>query len=187
MNLAAPGGNDPLGLGVQARAAQERQKQAIDSMNTEDINSKMIGGPLPDPAWEGFLQAMNEHNVGKVVGANVPGSQQMSGMPVGPMSTIPQASGERSELARQQLLPGYGAPNNVVPTGAPPVNRSAISGLQAAGPSAPDEVPGQWDISSTDIRDPHRRGTTRMPVMNQRGGDALNSGSQRYRVPNPNE
>ena len=47
---------DPLGIGLKARAANQRR----------DLEVRNLGhnyGPLSDPAWDGFFQAMNEAGV----------------------------------------------------------------------------------------------------------------------------
>jgi hypothetical protein len=52
--------SDPLGLGLQARARENRFRLAA-AGRLSPI------GPLPDPQWEGFFQAVSEANPGKRV------------------------------------------------------------------------------------------------------------------------
>lgn len=49
---------DPLGLGLQARA-RDRRWQDVVKGNVNPI------GPLPDPQWDAFFQAVKESNPGK--------------------------------------------------------------------------------------------------------------------------
>jgi hypothetical protein len=66
---------DPLGLGVKGRA---REKRLAASM----AGTQTIGGPLPDPNWDGYFQAADEVNEGgpgvKFAGGNM-GGQQVQG------------------------------------------------------------------------------------------------------------
>lgn len=52
---------DPLGIALMGRAKAARDKQHLDSMS--NVNSMQVGGPAPDPKWDGFFQAMNEAGV----------------------------------------------------------------------------------------------------------------------------
>jgi hypothetical protein len=174
--------NDPLGLGVIGRAQDARNRDRIDSFE-EDINNPGWGGrggPLPDPAWQGLLQALDEKGVDKLVGSNVPNSQAFAGQGLNRQQwgTIPDASGMQGEMAPQQLLPGYGG------------GASALGGLNAAFkpnyapqvPEAPEEAgPGAWGMAKSNIsgKAPFMR------IQDQRGSGATNQ-SQRYGVPNPN-
>lgn len=49
--------DDPLGIAVQGRAQAARQKQHLDDWGHPTF------GPLPDPKWDGFFQAMGEQGV----------------------------------------------------------------------------------------------------------------------------
>lgn len=50
---------DPLGIALQGRARDARQQQEL-------ANPKMMtAGPLPDPQWEGFFQAVHEAGDGR--------------------------------------------------------------------------------------------------------------------------
>lgn len=50
--------SDPLGIALQGRARDARQQQQL-----ADPQS-MTMGPLPDPQWDGFFQAVHESNGG---------------------------------------------------------------------------------------------------------------------------
>lgn len=52
--------SDPLGIGVMSRARENRFKLAAKGL------APAIG-PLPDPQWEGFFQAIAEAHPGKTV------------------------------------------------------------------------------------------------------------------------
>lgn len=59
-NVLAPNVDDPLGTnlkrrGMDAYYAAKRQS-----------DPNYMSGPLPDPAWEGLFQAMNEQHVNRV-------------------------------------------------------------------------------------------------------------------------
>lgn len=66
--------DDPLGVALQGRAREER------------INAQMAGqtpmfGPLPNPQWEGYFQALQERGVNKLRGGpSAPGSNQVTGL-----------------------------------------------------------------------------------------------------------
>ena len=49
-----PYNDDPLGLGVKGRARENRLSQSLQGLLP-------IGGPLPDPNWEGFWQSMDTY------------------------------------------------------------------------------------------------------------------------------
>lgn len=68
--------DDPLGVGVQARGMEHRQ--AYDAAEREK-NPYRNTGPLPDPSWEGFQQALGEAGVTHIRGGNIPGSHQLVG------------------------------------------------------------------------------------------------------------
>lgn len=51
---------DPLGINVQARARAARFQQAANGMQSPI-------GPLPDPQWDGYFQAVDEAADGKPV------------------------------------------------------------------------------------------------------------------------
>lgn len=53
-NALVPNQTDPLGLGVQQRGMDSYQA----AKQQEDPN--YLSGPLPDPRWEGLLQALAE-------------------------------------------------------------------------------------------------------------------------------
>jgi hypothetical protein len=51
--------NDPLGIGLITRAQDRRRNYAMG----EGFGNGGFGGPLPDPAWDGFFQALSEKGV----------------------------------------------------------------------------------------------------------------------------
>lgn len=64
---------DPLGLDVKGRAREQRLRQSLQGLIP-------VGGPLPDPNWEGFFQSMDDQNVAGIqAGESAPGSQQLRG------------------------------------------------------------------------------------------------------------
>ncbi len=72
--------NDPLGLGVKGRARENRLKLSLQGLQA-------IGGPLPDPNWEGFLQSLEENNVDQLQGGpSARGSNQLTGF--SPTATV---------------------------------------------------------------------------------------------------
>lgn len=54
--------DDPLGIGLQTRAAA-RRKAAENSQPTSEWMNHQIGGPAISPAWEGWFQALQEAGV----------------------------------------------------------------------------------------------------------------------------
>ena len=68
---------DPLGIGVQSRGMDSRFQYNIDHPGSS------LFGPLPDPRWEGFFQALKEAGVENLVGPeDKPGeSHQLRGTP----------------------------------------------------------------------------------------------------------
>lgn len=55
--MAFNAADDPLGIAVQGRAQQARQAQHLKDWGHPTF------GPLPDPKWDGFFQAMGEQGV----------------------------------------------------------------------------------------------------------------------------
>jgi hypothetical protein len=58
--------NDPLGIDVQSRGINRRWNYGI-----EHPEARLSGGPLPDPRWEGFFQAMSDQGVTKMADNSV--------------------------------------------------------------------------------------------------------------------
>lgn len=117
---------DPLGIGLQQRAAANRQPYPG-------------FGPLPDPQWEGYFQAMNEAGVNKVAGANPAGTNQLTGFqPPTDFSGTETYGGNRGPSYSGSVPGASGAPN--IPMTNP--NRftepggpdAPMNGLQAAAP-----------------------------------------------------
>ena len=133
---------DPLGIGLKQRAAVNQQPYPG-------------FGPLPDPQWEGFFQAMNEAGVDKIGGGQSPaGSNQLTGTQTptdfsgtetyggnkGPTylgSTPPSAAaspwglggtGPSAAMLNPPGIPSVPNPNRLTEPSAP------ITGLQAAKP-----------------------------------------------------
>ncbi len=52
------GEEDPLGLGVKGRARESRLKASLQGLQP-------VGGPLVDPNWDAYFQAVNEAGGGK--------------------------------------------------------------------------------------------------------------------------
>lgn len=76
--------DDPLGLGLQQRGMESWHEDQA----TRDPN--FLSGPLPDPKWEGYLQALHERGVDRLTGGNAapvgtqPASSQLVGVPLSP-------------------------------------------------------------------------------------------------------
>ena len=81
-------GEDPLGLAVKGRAREKRMSASLQGLT-------QAGGPLPDPNWDGYFEAVDEQAGGKPVRygyADQPGSDlsrdpaniasQLDGMPM---------------------------------------------------------------------------------------------------------
>lgn len=70
---------DPLGLGLKARARERRWAESVMNPGAQAFMS----GPLPDQDWDAFFQAVEESNPGKAVnfaGGTAPsGSKQLVG------------------------------------------------------------------------------------------------------------
>jgi hypothetical protein len=192
--------NDPLGIGVIGRAQDARNRDLNDSFS-DDINSPGWGGrggPLPDPAWQGLMQAFSEKGVDKLVGGNVPNSRAFSGQNLGRerWGTIPNATGVEGEMAQPQMLPGYGAPDNRLsimngltsafkPEDGVGGNYQTHEQWMGSNPAA-QAYQGQFGIEKQNIANPRNRRATGMPVLSQRGTTGANI-SQRYSKPDPNE
>src|SRR5262245_38267304 len=89
--------DDPLGLDVQARGM-------------ENARANMLPfGPLPDPKWAGFFQALADRGVQKLAaGPSAPVSNQLRGRPLQPW-TWPGTAGDALEgVARS--MPWYVPP-----------------------------------------------------------------------------
>lgn len=70
---------DPLGLGLQARARARRQ--SLQTLHPSD--PAFMSGPLPDQNWDAFFQAVGEANPGKstsFAGGTAPDSNQLVGL-----------------------------------------------------------------------------------------------------------
>ena len=52
---------DKLGIGLKSRAKQFRRTQTTDRGRVSGMGA--VGGPLQDPQWDGFFQAMAEQGV----------------------------------------------------------------------------------------------------------------------------
>lgn len=187
-------GADPLGIALKDRAQQARQQQHLAEMDTGDINHRQIGGPLPDPAWEGLMQAMAERGVNR---ASLGGGTAALGSTAGVGQTpITEQSNnfaspfhgksldQRADL-QTHLLPGYGGPE------------AALTALKQAMPSYQSHeewmadnapAPGQWSVQATTHPGAayRRGGPGRVTVADQRGTSGMNT-SQRYNRNNPNE
>lgn len=183
-------GDDPLGIALQDRAMQQRQAQHLDEMEG-DINHRMIGGPLPDPRWEGLFQAMNERGIRRAslgggtaaLGSTAyPAFQQAADESSNNIATPfrGRSLDQRADLGTH-LLPGYGGPDQ------------ALAGLKASAPQGylthdewmsqnEPQAPGQWAIRKTTIPGGAYRRSTARPVVSS----PLNQFS-RYQRPNPNE
>lgn len=148
-------GLDPLGIGVMGRGQQSRSQQHLDEMDG-DINSRMVGGPLPNAAWDGLLQAMQEHHVGRV--------GQTSATPALPSTFNPafqHSAVEESGPSTNMAAPGL-----------------AVAGLQQAGPSEPG-----YGVDHEEWMASKGRGG-RLRVEDQKGTSPMNN-SQRFRMPTP--
>ena len=53
-------GEDPLGLAVKGRAREKRLAASLQGLT-------QAGGPLPDPNWDGYFEAVQEQAGGKPV------------------------------------------------------------------------------------------------------------------------
>jgi|ERR1035437_3667423 hypothetical protein len=119
---------DPLGIGLKQRAVANQQPyQGF--------------GPLPDPQWQGYFQAINEAGVDKFAGANPVGTNQLTGFqaPTDFSGTETYGrNGNRGPYYSGSVPGAAGAPN--IPMTNP--NRftepgepdAPLNGLQAAAP-----------------------------------------------------
>lgn len=140
------------------RGQASRSQQHLDEMGG-DINSRMIGGPLPDPRWDGLMQAFQENHVGRVgqtaYGGNLPSTSDPSFQ-----SSAAEGLGPSHNMASVQA--GH------------PIGNAALNGLLQAGEPGGDVSHAQWMLSKG-------RGS-RLRVEDQKGSGAMNN-SQRYRMP----
>lgn len=64
---------DPLGLDVKGRAREKRLAASLQGLIP-------VGGPLPDPNWEGYLQSLDDQNVSTLQAGESPdNSNQLTG------------------------------------------------------------------------------------------------------------
>lgn len=61
---------DPLGVGLKSRAKQSRWR------NRDQTRGRNLG-PLSDPQWDAFFQAMDEQNVSKLADSSVGAARDM--------------------------------------------------------------------------------------------------------------
>lgn len=92
--------DDPLGIGIQDRAQKRRQSFALN----EGWGHPTFG-PLPDPRWEGFSQALGEAGVDELVGGNVPHSNAFVGL-----KHLPNMN-NANEIPGGTFSPATGQPN----------------------------------------------------------------------------
>jgi hypothetical protein len=101
--ITGPGADpveDPLGINLQARGMAHRA--AYDQAEWER-NPYAKSGPLPNPMWEGFHQALQERGVDRLVGGASPaGSHQLTGQNVQPnyFSTGATFTNPRTQVTR---------------------------------------------------------------------------------------
>lgn len=161
---------DPLGIALKGRAQEARSQLHLDEMDG-DINAHQIGGPLPDPAWEGLFQALNERGVHRM-GVDSGTAALPSTRGLGQHSAIEDETNggsETSNLAnvyRGQLV-GVGEQ----------ADPGALRGLRSAAPGNPYASgggAGQWQATQ------HPGG--RMRIETQRGTSGMNQ-TQRFQMP----
>lgn len=104
--------NDPLGLALQGRAQAHRFQDQVANPNPL--------GPLPDPHWDAYFQAIQEAAGGKPVdfaGSTSPeGSNQLTGYNTNNGTVTPGATEEYGPRGLKLYDPSY-----------------AVKGLQKAG------------------------------------------------------
>lgn len=105
---------DPLGNGVIMRGLQGywngRQNQIHEDNSQGNVMAASIhgGGPLPDPNWQGFYQAMNERAPGGIAPSHGRGDP-IGGLPNSPFgapSTMWQ-SGQSSAVTNKPFTPQF--------------------------------------------------------------------------------
>lgn len=95
-----PSQGDPLGqlIGLQARAKQSREAMYAQNPMTQT-------GPLPDPRWDAYFQAVNEAGAGKPVnftgGPSPEGSNQLTGFQPPEGTSV-----ERYDSRGMHVIPG---------------------------------------------------------------------------------
>ena len=117
---------DPLGIGLQQRAATNRQPYPG-------------FGPLPDPQWEGFFQAADEAGVSKFAGGASPvESNQLAGF-----KAPTDFSGTETYGGNQRGPSFMGTtPHSLTEPSAP------VAGLQAAAPYTGASQQAVWNHNS---------------------------------------
>ena len=82
---------DPLGIGVITRGLADywqghQQMQHTADTNGNVMEASILGqGPLPDPNWQGFYQALNEHKA-KIQAGGRRGGDPLPGLPTAPFN-----------------------------------------------------------------------------------------------------
>lgn len=134
--------SDPSGIALQQRAQARRQ---VD-MNENPYAHMM--GPLPDPQWDGYFQALGEAGVDKLAGGASPAeSRQLTGYNTNGAVGTEEYGGRRGmEFTGSPYQPpvqqSYNFPGATTP---PPMAspQAPMTGLQAAAPPAtPPPPPG---------------------------------------------
>lgn len=110
---------DPLGVGVQTRGMQHALQASIDG-------DRGIGGPLPDPQWEGFYQAIGEHG-GKLKGDG--GEMTNSPMTNTPDTSAPLDNGTGADAFGRTGVTSPGA----MPIPTSPLNNNIVGQANAFG------------------------------------------------------
>lgn len=104
---------DPLGVGLKSRAKQSRWR------NRDQTRGRNLG-PLSDPQWDAFFQAMDEQNVSKLADSSVGAARGMwddhearnewSAIPSGP-ARAPEAAHQDSAALMQRPSRQFNARN----------------------------------------------------------------------------
>lgn len=162
-------GDDPLGIALKGRAQQSRADQHLAEMDG-NINARMIGGPLPDPAWDGLFQALAEKGVHRM-GVDAGSAALPSTRGLGQHSAIEdEANGGSLTSNLANVYKG-----RLLDIGEQP-DAGALRGLRGAAPQSPygGGQPGQWQAS--------QQAGGRMRIVGQRGTTGMNQ-SQRFQMP----
>ena len=100
---------DPLGLGLRQRAyaaqrAFEDENREVGKQHGQLVSFSNLG-PLKDPMWAAYQQALSERGVGKLVGGSLPMSRFNESTEVvgGPFSASPAGP---SQYAARSLYRG---------------------------------------------------------------------------------
>lgn len=95
--MHVPQDRDPLGISVKSRAKEHRRRFEAAGRTQARQQGQLVGfgqlGPLPDPQWDGMLQAWEENGVNRVRGGSLPQARLTPQLGAPSVDAIDRATG----------------------------------------------------------------------------------------------